>query len=70
MHPSIGYELATARIADLRRQARRDALAQAAADVPSIAPQPDRNRNLASLRLRPGHRRRVYRATAGSPAAS
>jgi hypothetical protein len=26
MHPAISYELATARIADLRRQAQRDAL--------------------------------------------
>ena len=70
MHPSISYKLATARIADLRRQAQRDALAQAAAHVPPSAPQPDRNRNLASLRLRRGHRRRVYRATADSPVAS
>ena len=27
MHPTISYELATARIADLRHQAQRDALA-------------------------------------------
>ena len=31
MHPAISYELATARIADLRRQAQHDALAAAAA---------------------------------------
>lgn len=31
MHPAISYELATARIADLRRQAHREALAGAAA---------------------------------------
>lgn len=36
MHPAISYELATTRIADLRRQAQREALA-AAAPVPSIA---------------------------------
>jgi len=38
MHPLIGYEVATARIADLRRQAHHDALARAAANVPSRAP--------------------------------
>lgn len=50
MHPAISYELATARIADLHSQAQRDALARAAAPMPSSAPQPGRNRVLVSLR--------------------
>lgn len=44
MHPAISYELATARIAGLHRQAQRDALARAAARAPSSAPQPGRQR--------------------------
>jgi hypothetical protein len=44
MHPAISYELATARIADLRRQSQHEALAGAAAPVPSSASQPARNR--------------------------
>ena len=50
MHPSISYQLATARIADLRRQAQRDALARATTRVPPSAPQPDRSRLPVSLR--------------------
>ena len=50
MHPAISYELATARIADLRRQAQRDALAGAATPVPSRAPQPGRYPALAGRR--------------------
>jgi hypothetical protein len=50
MHPAISYELATARIADLRRQAQRDALTCAATPVPSSAPQPGRNRTPVGLR--------------------
>ena len=57
MHPAISYELATARIADLRRQAHRGALAGPAAPVPSSAPQPARNRIPVGLR-RAGHPRR------------
>jgi hypothetical protein len=50
MYPTVNYELATARIADLHRQTQRDALARAAAHVPSGTPQPGRNRILVSLR--------------------
>lgn len=57
MHPVISYDLATARIADLRRQARRDVLARAAAGVPSRAQRPDGNRILVSPR-RPAWQRR------------
>ena len=57
MHPLISFELATARIADLRRQARRDALARAADRVPSPAPQPGRNRILVNRRGAVGRRR-------------
>ena len=42
MHPDISYELATARIAGLRRRAQRVALAR--------APQPGGNRILVNLR--------------------
>ena len=41
MHPAISCELATAQIADLRRQAQRDALARATTRAPSSAPQPE-----------------------------
>ena len=58
MHPAISYELATARIADLRRQAQRDALARAAARVPSSAPQPDRDP--IPVRLRRAARQRRF----------
>jgi len=57
MHPATSYELATARIADLRRQAQRGALADAAAAAPSSASQPAWNRIPAGLR-RAGHPRR------------
>jgi hypothetical protein len=57
MHPAISYELATARIADLRRQAQRDALAGTAAPVPSSASQPARNRIPVGLH-HAGHPRR------------
>jgi hypothetical protein len=57
MHPAISYELATARIADLRRQAQREALARAATHVPSATLQPGRNRIAVSLR-RAGRQRR------------
>ncbi len=57
MHPAISYELATARIADLRRQAQRGALAGAAALVPASASQSARNRIPVGLR-RAGYPRR------------
>jgi hypothetical protein len=39
MHPAISYQLAQARIADLHRQAQRDALARTAARTrPTRAP--------------------------------
>ena len=42
MHPAISYELAKARIADLRHQAQRDAVIsrQAIAEVPMTRHQP------------------------------
>lgn len=43
MHPAISYELATARIADLRHQAQRDALARAVTHLSWSAPQSGRN---------------------------
>jgi hypothetical protein len=43
MHPAISYEMATARIADLRHQAQRDALARAVTHLSWSAPQPRRN---------------------------
>jgi len=57
MHPLIGYEVATARIADLRRQAHHDALARAAAHAPSRAPLPGRH-PIAVSRRRVGRPRR------------
>lgn len=60
MHPTISYELATARIADLRSQAQRNALARAAAHVPSRTLQPGRNRIPVSLR-RLGRQRQLGR---------
>ena len=50
MHPTITYELALARTADLRRQAQRDAQARTAAHMPSRAPRPGRHRLAVSLR--------------------
>jgi hypothetical protein len=57
MHPTIGYELATARIADLHRQAQPEALARAAMHVRPATPRPGRNRIAVSLR-RAGRQRR------------
>jgi hypothetical protein len=59
MHPTITYELAQARIADLRREAQRHELARAAAHAPSSAAQPNRKRLRLSLPFWPGHRRRA-----------
>ncbi|HYB47569.1 MAG TPA: hypothetical protein VED20_09475 [Streptosporangiaceae bacterium] len=64
MHPTISYELAQSRIADLHRQARRQALARAAAHLPSTAPPTSRKRIPVGLRLRPADR-----GQATSPAA-
>jgi hypothetical protein len=49
MHPTIGHELAQARIADLRRDARRESLARAATRSPS-SPRSDKRRIRVSLR--------------------
>jgi hypothetical protein len=57
MHPLISREVATARIAGLRRQAQRNARARAAAHVPSSAPRPRKSRIRVSLR-RIGRQRR------------
>ena len=38
MHPTISYYLTTARTADMRRQAERDALARAARQAPTHQP--------------------------------
>lgn len=57
MHPLISREAATARIADLRGQAQRDARARAAAHMPSSAPRPRRSRIRVSPR-RVGRQRR------------
>ena len=43
MHPVITYELAKARIADLRHQAQRGALARVVTRLPWSAPQSHRN---------------------------
>ncbi len=40
MHPAISYELAKARIADLRHQAQRDALARAVTRLSMTRHQP------------------------------
>ena len=55
---SVSYDIAQARIADLRHQARREAVARAARPEP----QPNRSRISVSLRLRAAHRRRVTAA--------
>jgi hypothetical protein len=54
MHPhtTVSYDVAQARIADLRHQARREDFARAAAR----AAQPDRPRVQVRLRFRPVHR--------------
>ena len=62
MHPAISYELAQARIADLRRQAQREALARAAPHVPPSARRPNRKRIPVSLPFWPGNRRREWQA--------
>jgi hypothetical protein len=69
MHPPISYELAKARIADLRRQARRDALGRAVRHSSWNAPQSSGNQILVSLRSWPGRRRRAGQ-TAGHRAGS
>jgi hypothetical protein len=69
MHPAISYELAKARIADLRHQAQRDALARAATRLSWSAPRSHRNQIPVSLRGWPGRRRRACQ-TRGHPAAS
>ena len=51
-YPSVSYDLAQARIADLRDQARRDSLARAAAR----STQPDRPRVPGRFRLIHRHR--------------
>jgi hypothetical protein len=60
MHASstVSYDLAQARIADLRHQARRAGLARATAR----STQPDRPRVPGSLRLRLVHRHRAAAA--------
>jgi hypothetical protein len=58
-HPAVSYDLAQARIADLRHQARREDLARAAAR----SAQPDRPRVRVHLGFRPVHR---HRATAAA----
>jgi hypothetical protein len=45
MHPTIGYELAQARIADLRRDAQRKSLARAATASQS-SPSPSSKRRI------------------------
>jgi hypothetical protein len=57
MYPLTSYGLARARIADLRCQAQRDALARAAAHLPSWGLQLSRNRIPGCL-LRIGRQRR------------
>ena len=69
MHPAISYELAKARIADLRHQAQRDALGRAVTHLSWSAPQSNRNQIPVSLRSWPGRRRRAC-PTRGHPAAS
>jgi hypothetical protein len=56
MHPVISYELATARLADLLRQAQHDARARVAVHVPSRVPRPGRRRIAVSFRV--GRQRR------------
>ena len=69
MHPAISYELATARIADLRHQAQRDALARAVTGLSWSAPRSHRNQIPVSLRGWPSRRHRACE-TRGHPAAS
>jgi hypothetical protein len=69
MHPAISYELTKARIADLRHQAQRDALARAVTRLSWSAPRSHRNQIPVGLRGWPGHRRRACQ-TRGHPAAS
>jgi hypothetical protein len=60
MHPTIGYELAKARIADMRRQAQREGPARAASLLSPSAPQPNWNRIPVTLRSWFGNQRRAY----------
>ncbi len=55
---SVSYDIAQARSADLRHQARREVLARAARPEP----RPSRSRIPVSLRLRPARRREVTAA--------
>ncbi len=57
MHPAISYELAKARIADLRHQAQRDALARAVTRLSWSAPRSHRNQIPVSPRGWPSNRR-------------
>jgi hypothetical protein len=57
-NPTVSYDVAQARIADLRHQARRASLARAAAR----STQPDRPRVPGSLRFRLVHRHRAAAA--------
>jgi hypothetical protein len=59
MHPGISYELAQARIADLRRQAQREGLARAAVDPQSRTPRPNRKWLPVSLYFWAGNRQRA-----------
>jgi hypothetical protein len=54
-HPAVSYDLAQARIADLRRQARRESLARTAARSARPEPQPSRPRVQVRPRLRLVH---------------
>jgi hypothetical protein len=69
MHPIISYELAKARITDLRHQAQRDALARAITHLSWNAPRSRRNKIPVSFRGWPSHRRRACQ-TRGHPATS
>ena len=57
-NPTVSYDLAQARIADLRHQARREGLARAAAR----STQPDRPRVPGRRRIRPVLRHRAAAA--------
>jgi hypothetical protein len=57
-HPTVSYDLAQARIADLRHQARREDIARAVAR----SVQPDRPRVPGSLRFRAVRRHRAAAA--------
>jgi hypothetical protein len=65
MHPTIGYELAQARIADLHRDAQHEGLARAAVRSSSRTPQPSKRRIRVSLRWL-GHQGAAGLTTPGS----